>query len=143
MPNNMKRFTPLILFIGDLLALFIFVFIGQSDHATLDALHPILGALILTADFALPWLIAGLFLGAFQTDPQDVRPIPFFARTLNAWLVAGPIAILLRALILGLAIIPTPFYVVAMTLGGLFVFAWRVLFVVAERVALRPLASRS
>lgn len=140
--DNIRRFKPFILFAGDFIALFIFVFIGQSDHETLDAANPILGALGLTIEFALPWLVAGWLLGAFQPDRVASSRAAFFARTVNTWLVAGPIAILIRALVLGRGVIPTVFFIVAMILGGLFIVAWRILYVIGDRVALRPAASQ-
>ncbi len=143
MATNIRRLTPFILFIGDFIALFVFVFIGQSDHETLDPVNPLLGALLLTMEFALPWLVAGWLLGAFEADSLDTRRAAFFARAINAWFVAGPMAILIRALVLGRVIIPTPFFIVAMILGGAFVLAWRIIFVIAGRLALRPATSHS
>lgn len=133
----MKRLTPFLLLAGDLLVLFLFVFIGQSDHETIDPTNPLGGVLLGTAEFALPWVLVGWLLNAFRIDPSRFTPFEFLARTLNAWLVAAPLALLLRALVLGRAVIPTAFFLVAVGLGGAFIIGWRLIFALVERRAPR------
>jgi hypothetical protein len=136
----MKRFTPFILAAGDALALLLFVAIGQRDHEMVNPENPIGGPLLTAGEFVLPWLVVGWLVGAFATAARAsgehgasgaVSGRVVVLRALNAWLIAAPLAILLRAAVLDRAIIPTIFMVVAMTLGGAFVMAWRLLFVLA------------
>jgi hypothetical protein len=122
-----KKHKTWILLLGDLLALILFVYIGQRDHETIDPVNPLLGVLILTSEFAIPWLITGWWLGAFNADTQSSKRT-FLARSLNTWLVAAPLGILLRALILGRAVIPTAFFIVAVSVGGAGVLGWRLVF---------------
>jgi hypothetical protein len=49
-------------------------------------------------------------------------------RSLNTWLVAAPLGVLLRAALLGRSVIPTPFLAVTLAVGGLFILGWRLLF---------------
>lgn len=123
-----KRYTPLILLLGDLIALSLFVLVGQRDHETIDPTNPLLGMLPNVVAFAIPWSIAAGWLGAIRID-VPFRIVPFFARTLNAWLVAAPIGLLLRSAILGRAVIPTLFVVATLGFGALFLLGWRVVFV--------------
>lgn len=124
----MKRYASLILLVGDLIALNLFVLIGQREHATLNSTNLLLGLLPNVIAFAIPWLVAAWWLSAFRVD-EPSRIVPFFARTLNAWLVAAPFGLLLRAAILERAVIPTLFVVATLGFGALFLFAWRVVFV--------------
>jgi hypothetical protein len=115
-----------VLLIGDVLVLLLFVAGGQAEHDTANPDNPLLG-LLATAIYYVPvWLVSAWLLGALPLGTMSGRA--FFARTLNAWLVAAPLATLVRALALGRAIIPVPFLLVTLGLGGVFVFAWRLVF---------------
>ena len=117
----MKRST-FILLAGDLAALTVFVYFGQRNHETLDALRLLLNV----AAFGAPWVAAAWLVGAFRGDRAG-RPYgwAFMARSLNAWLIAAPLGVTLRALALGRAAIPTAFALVTLGLGGAFVLGWR------------------
>ena len=129
----MKRYSSIILLAGDLIALSLFVFIGQRDHETIDPTNPLLGMLPNVVAFAIPWTIAAWWLGALRID-EAFRVAPFFARILNAWLVAAPFGILLRSVFLGRAVIPTIFIVATLGFGALFLLAWRAIFRISWRI---------
>ncbi len=126
---NHKRFIPYILFAGDLVALILFVVVGQRDHELVNEQNPIFGVLLSTLYFAVPYLIAGILLRAFSPIEMEDRKAYaiYFGRWLNAWLVAAPLGILIRTFALGRAVIPMTFIVAGMGFGGLFMLAWRVL----------------
>ena len=149
--KTLSRFAPLILLAGDLIAVIAFVAVGQRDHELVNEANPVLGVLLTAAEFGVPWLVAGLLLGAFRmgdhvgaglAPAQGDRPFrfatgtfgkghpyaSFLARSLNTWLVAAPIGILIRSYALGRAVIPTVFLVATLGFGGLFVLGWRALF---------------
>ena len=139
------RFTPLILLVGDLIAVMAFVVVGQRDHNLVNEANPILGVLVTTVEFAAPWAVAGWVLGAFRDVGEGDHPlrfatrafgtgrpyVSFLARSLNTWLVTAPIGILVRSYALGRAVIPTMFLIAALGFGGLFVMGWRAVFAVA------------
>ncbi|MFQ5576002.1 MAG: DUF3054 domain-containing protein [Anaerolineae bacterium] len=129
-----NRIFSLILPVGDIIALLLFMSLGQRDHNTVDPVHPVLGLLVLTAEFVLPWIVAGWLLGAFPRRKVPGRGT-FLARSLNAWLVAAPLGLLLRAFVLSRAVIPTLFMVVTVGLGGMFVIGWRLIFFEVRRAA--------
>lgn len=122
----LKRYALPILALGDVLALALFVLVGQRDHETVDAANPILGMLPDVIAFAIPWLVSAYPLRAFRL--HDASTLQFFARTLNAWLITALFGLLLRSFILGRAVIPTLFVVATLGFGGLFLLAWRILF---------------
>ncbi|MBI3360256.1 MAG: DUF3054 domain-containing protein [Chloroflexi bacterium] len=134
--SQLSRFAPLILIAGDLLVLLLFIFAGQREHDLTDPVHPILGVLLTTGEFAVAWLVAGWLLGAFPKmggEPED-RPYgvrSLLGRSLNAWLVAAPQGVLIRAFFLKRAVIPTVFLGVTLGLGGMFLLGWRLVFALA------------
>jgi len=128
MPPKLARLAPWILLAGDLLALLLFVFQGQRDHELVDPNNPALGVLLAGLPFLPPWIIAAFLLGAYRVDDLPGRPYKFFARSINAWLVAAPLWLVLRALVLGRAVIPTLFVIAGLGFGALFVLGWRLAF---------------
>lgn len=113
----------LLMIAGDWLALGLFVFLGQVDHDVLNLPRLLLQSAIL----ALPWTAIALLLNAYWLS-ESTALRAFLGRSLLAWLVAAPLGLMLRALILGLATIPVAFMVVTMGLGGLFLLGWRAVF---------------
>ena len=124
----LKRFTPLLILLGDLIALLLFVYIGQRDHGLVDAESPLQGLLWASWAFALAWVIAAALLRALP-DAATLSARSLLANGLNAWLVAAPLGVLLRAYFLGRAVIPTSFLAATLAFGGLFVLGWRLVFV--------------
>ena len=116
---------PWWLFVGDWLVLLLFVFIGQRDHAISGpgALPSLLNTAL---SLAVPWTVAAFVLGAYR-----LRPLPgwrvWLGRALNAWLVAAPLGLLLRALLRNQDAIPVIFILVATGIGGLMIIGWRAL----------------
>lgn len=123
----LRPHSQIILPVGDILAVLLFVFVGQTDHQTNDPGNPLGSLLLAGAPFVAAWLVTAFLLGAYRADV--LAPRVMFTRTLTAWLVALPVGIVLRALVLGRAVIPTAFILVAFAFGGLFVLGWRMIFV--------------
>ena len=134
-PNSpIVRFAAMILIAGDLLILLVFIYIGQREHELLDPDNPIAGLLLNTGYFGLAWLIAGSLLGAFTTA-RESTPWALLGRSLTAWLVAGPQAVLLRAVLTGRGVIPTAFLGVTLGLCGTLLLGWRLAFALIWRRA--------
>ena len=124
-PRAQAARQPWWLFAGDWLVLLLFVFIGQRDHAISGP--GALPSMLNTAfSLAVPWTVAAFVLGAYR-----LRPLPgwrlWLGRALNAWLVAAPLGLLLRALLRGQDAIPVIFILVATSIGGLMIVGWRAL----------------
>ena len=126
MPTQIKPINWALLG-GDLGALLLFVYVGQRDHETVSDANPLLGVLWTVLPFALTWVCAGLAFGAFRAE-RPINPRAFFAALINTWLVAVPLGLLLRSLILGRAAIPTLFVITGYGFIALFLLAWRLLF---------------
>lgn len=117
-----------ILIIGDLLVLLSFVVIGRRSHSMSVADF---GAILITAlPFVISWFVVtpwfGIYKARFYSVWQSLVP-----RLLLAWAVAGPLALILRALFLGRSIltgiIPT-FALVSFAYIGLVALIWRFAF---------------
>ena len=108
---------------GDLIVLLLFVFIGQRDHGiTGPGAWP---SLLNTAvSIGLPWTAAAFALGAYRLRPDPGWRV-WLGRSLNAWLVAAPLGLLLRALWRDQDVIPVIFILIAMGIGGLMMIGWR------------------
>lgn len=115
-----------ILIMGDWLALGLFVFLGQMEHelVTDDYLPRLLRS---SAVIALPWTAVALLSGAYRLK-AGMTGTSFLARTLTAWLIAAPLALILRAYLNGQATIIVIFMVITIGLGGIFLLAWRGLY---------------
>jgi hypothetical protein len=124
-PRAQAARPPWWLLAGDWLVLLLFVFIGQRDHAISGP--GALPSLLNTAfSLAVPWTVAAFVLGAYR-----LRPLPgwqvWLGRALNAWLVAAPLGLVLRALLRNQDAIPVIFILIAMSIGGLMIVGWRAL----------------
>ena len=124
-PRVQAARQPWWLLAGDWLVLLLFVFIGQRDHAISGP--GALPSLMNTAfSLAVPWTAAAFVLGAYR-----LRPLPgwrvWLGRALNAWLVAAPLGLVLRALLRNQDAIPVIFILIAMSIGGLMIVGWRAL----------------
>lgn len=132
----MKPMMRIVLPAGDLLALFLFITIGQADHETLDLANQASRTLVQVGAFFVPWVVAAWLLGAYPRN-EPPRPGAFLGRSLNAWLVAAPLGMVLRALLLDRATIPVPFFLVTLGVGGAFLLGWRAIFTVVQRSIVR------
>lgn len=120
-----------LLLAGDLLALFLFVLAGQWEHRLVGPtwLWP---AVRSTLPFALVWLVVSAILRLYS--PAAMADwLPLVGRALHAWLLAAPLALLVRALWLGRATIPTLFLAATLGFGALFLTGWRLLFSLVSR----------
>jgi hypothetical protein len=117
----------LVLLVGDWLAIGLFVLLGQMDHGMFSAAG-LPRLLQTTVVLAAPWTVVAALLGAYQVEPDARNKWRFLGRSLTAWLVAAPLALLLRAWLQGQAAIIVAFFVVTLMLGGAFVLLWRGLF---------------
>lgn len=118
---NSRRLAT-ILIAGDLVVLLIFVIIGRMSHdmtsSTIDS------GIITGATLIVPWLIMVFAVKALPG--ADLRQ--FILRSLTAWLIAVPLGLIARALMLGSNVISVPFMLTTLALGGASVFGWRLLF---------------
>ncbi|MCB0190919.1 MAG: DUF3054 domain-containing protein [Anaerolineae bacterium] len=113
------------LIVGDLLVILSFVWIGRSSHSL--SLTDIAASLSTALPFVLGWFLIMPWFGIYNAEISDdtKKLIP---RLILGWLIAGFVALNLRALFLGRPIItgilPT-FAIVSMGYIGLVAIVWR------------------
>jgi hypothetical protein len=121
-----------VLAVGDVLALTAFVVIGTVQHGQ-QPFNPgvVAGAL---APFLLAWVAVALLGGLYTADAVlSVRCA--LGWTVPAWVVAVLAGHAVRATALFPGGTTAAFVAVTLTVGGVLVVGWRVLFVVARKVA--------
>jgi hypothetical protein len=134
--NIPKKMWRHLLIIGDVLALVLFVWTGQTDHGTINDSNPIWGVVKASWEFALMWLLIGWSLNTFpQFKDWTVRSL--LSRPLLTWLTAAPLSLLLRSLVLNRLNIPTLFLAATLGFGILFLWGWRLLIILIWRMSLR------
>ena len=116
------------LVLGDLLALLLFVWVGRGTHSLPSS--DIVAALVTAAPFVLGWFVVAPWLGLYKARvSQNLGQL--LPRLLLAWLIAGPLSALLRAIFLGRplpeGIIPI-FVLVTTGVGFAFFLVWRLLY---------------
>ncbi len=124
---------------GDVVVLLAFTLLGRRTHDEAVGLAAALDVATTAAPFVVAWIGASLALGAARTERTSTLA-SMVVRTLSAWAAALPLAIVLRALVLG-RFSPWTFYVVAAIVPLLLLLAWRIVFVLAMTRASRPDAS--
>lgn len=118
--------------IGDLLAIGIFVVIGEISHGIEPIGQPI-WVLETFIPFFLGWVIAGPILGAYSTRSLQ-GPIWAAIMVLPAWLVGDGIGQLLRDTAVFHGSGHPVFYAVAAGVGGIALIGWRLVVHLGPRV---------
>ncbi len=111
---------------GDLAIFVMFALVGRETHASSDP-NLIVNALPTLMPFVLIWLLVSVPMGVYRPNVYRLTPLTII-RTLAAWIVAGPIALYVRALLLARTAIPVPFVIVTMGLNGVLLIVWHVFF---------------
>lgn len=118
----MNQRPQLLLVVGDVVIFMFFAFTGRGTHAPGDA-NLIVNALPTLLTFLIVWfaiaLVGGVYRAGVITQPRSA-----LRRTLIAWILSAPIAILIRAIILSRTAIPWQFVAVTMGLVGTLLLLW-------------------
>jgi hypothetical protein len=109
--------------VGDLVIFAVFALTGQSSHHEAGTLSSVIR---IAAPFVVAWFVAGAILGAFgrfgsaaTTTPRGLLP-----RAALSWVVACPLALILRALGEGHGI-PLAFAIISFVFNGILLLGWR------------------
>ena len=115
------RLTALV--VGDIISFVVFTVVGQSNHKEAVSLTSVV---TIAVPFLVAWFVVAPFLGAFgrRASAATTRPIPLLPRTALSWVVAWPVALLLRAIVFHGVITPA-FAIVALIINMIFLLAWR------------------
>lgn len=121
MPTTRTAFT---LLLGDIVALFGFVAIGQYKHGYLFWEYPTRTVLVL-APIICSWLVCGPIAGVVaDTAPRNYRGAVL--RIVPAWVFVAILSGLVRRTSLVPGYAPPSFFVVSVVFGLLFLGGWRV-----------------
>ncbi len=123
----LSRRSTLALLAGDLTCLCVFVLLGMGTHATLGGPSAWVRFAVLAGPLIAVWTVAAAGVGAQAFDPP-LRWRVIWGRTLTAWLITAPLALLARAVLLGASTVVVAFALVTLAVGGGLLLAWRSLF---------------
>jgi hypothetical protein len=118
----MNRKPQLILIGGDVVIFMFFAFTGRETHAPGDA-NLIVNALPTLLTFLIVWFAIAL-VGSVYRSGVIAQPRSAVRHTLIVWIIAAPIAIVIRAILLSRTAIPWQFVAVTMGLVGSLLLLW-------------------
>ena len=118
----MNNKPQLLLVLGDVVIFMFFAFTGRETHAPGDA-NLIVNALPTLLTFLIVWFVIGAVGRVYRSDVMT-SPRAALLRTLLAWIIAAPIAIVIRAILLQRTAIPWQFVAVTMGLVGSLLLIW-------------------
>ncbi len=98
----------ILLVIGDLLCFLIFAALGRSSHGEASGFAAIPQIIITALPFAAGWFLVSPFVGAFRHKIL-AQPRSMVIRTAVAWLIAWPVAMLLRGIFVDHSVPPLSF----------------------------------
>lgn len=129
MDTTRRRYVSMLV-IGDVVVFTLFTALGRLSHkmAVVDS-----GLFITAAPIIAAWLVVGTALGAFSEKAMS-GPLPMLKWTSLSWLVACPLGIGLRALLLDRAF-SVPFMAVTLGLAWIVLLLWRIPFVLSTASA--------
>jgi hypothetical protein len=122
-----ERLFRILLLLGDLTAILLFVFIGQQDHDTTDPNNPLLGLLKGAFPLLITWLVVAFAVQAYP-KAAEITVRRLLIRGLNAWLIAAPLGLMLRAFLFDRGGIPAIFMLLTLLVAGAFILIWRLFF---------------
>jgi len=111
------------LVVGDIVSFLVFTAVGLNSHK--ETVSPA-SVVAIAAPFLIAWFVVAPFFGAFgrRASAATTRPLPLLSRTALAWVVAWPVALLLRKVLFH-GDITAAFAIVAFIFNTLFLLGWR------------------
>ena len=114
----------ILLVIGDALCFLIFVVLGRSSHNETSGFAAIPQIIITALPFIAGWFLVSPFLGAFR-HMILAHPRSMVIRTALAWLLAWPVAMLLRGIFVDHGVPPLSFSIIVLLFNMLLLLIWR------------------
>ena len=114
----------ILLVIGDLLCFLIFVAFGRSSHGEASGFAAISQIIVTALPFIAGWFLVSPFVGAFRHKIM-AQPRSMVIRTAVAWLLAWPVAMLLRGIFVDHGVPPLSFALVVLIFNMLLLLIWR------------------
>ena len=117
----------IMLVIGDMICFLIFAALGRNTHGETSGFTAIPQIFITALPFAAGWFLVSPFVGAFRHKIL-AHPRTMVMRTALAWLLAWPVAMLLRRIFVNDGISPPRFAIFALVVllfNMLLLLVWR------------------
>jgi Protein of unknown function (DUF3054) len=114
----------ILLVIGDALCFLIFVALGRSSHKEASGFAAIPQIIITALPFIASWFLVSPFVGAFRHKIL-AQPRSMVIRTALAWLLAWPVAMLLRGIFVDHGVPPLSFAIIVLLFNMLLLLIWR------------------
>jgi DUF3054 family protein len=115
----------ILLVIGDLLCFLIFVALGLSSHKEeASGFSAIPQIIIIALPFVAGWFLVSPFVGAFRHKIL-AQPRSMVIHTAMAWLIAWPVAMLLRGIFVDHGVPKFSFAIVVLLFNMLLLLIWR------------------
>jgi DUF3054 family protein len=112
------------LVIGDLICFLIFAALGRNTHGEASGLAAIPQIIITALPFVAGWFLVSPFVGAFRHKILT-HPRAMVMHTALAWLLAWPVAMLLRGIFVDHGIPPLSFAIVVLLFNMVLLLIWR------------------
>jgi hypothetical protein len=126
----------IMLVIGDLICFLIFSALGRNQHREPSGFTAILQIILTALPFAAGWFLVSPFVGAFRHKIL-AKPGAMVIRTALAWLLAWPVAMLLRRIFVDHGIPPLSFAIIVLLFNMLLLLIWRWLFALTNNLRKR------
>ena len=114
----------IMLVIGDTICFLIFAALGRNTHGEASGFAAIPQIVVTALPFAAGWFLVSPFVGAFRHKIQ-AQPRAMAVHTVLAWLLAWPVAMLLRGLFVDHRIPPLSFAIIVLLFNMLLLLVWR------------------
>ncbi len=126
----------IMLVIGDIMCFLIFAALGRNTHGETSGFAAIPQIIVTALPFAAGWFLVSPFVGTFRHKIL-AQPRAMATRTALAWLLAWPVAMLLRGLFVDHRIPPLSFAIVVLLFNMLLLLVWRWPFALNNRMRKR------
>jgi len=114
----------IMLVIGDLLCFLIFAALGRNTHGEASGFAAIPQIILTALPFIAGWFLVSPFVGAFRHKILS-QPLAMAIRTALAWLIAWPVAMLLRGIFVDHSVPPLSFAIIVLLFNMLLLLIWR------------------
>ena len=114
----------ILLVIGDLICFLIFAALGRNTHREASGFAAIPQIILTALPFVAGWFLVSPLVGAFRHKILS-QPRAMVIRTAVAWLIAWPVAMLLRGIFVDHGIPPLSFALVVLLFNMLLLLIWR------------------
>jgi hypothetical protein len=118
------RSAVILLVIGDILCFLIFVALGRNSHGEESGFGAIPQIIVTALPFLAGWFLVSPFVGAFRHKIM-AQPKAMVIRTALSWLLAWPVAMLLRGIFVDHGVPPLSFALIVLLFNMALLLIWR------------------